>query len=191
MTLEMDPNYLQAAIQAMRDQGIEFASGLSSSQIQAAETAHGFSFPSDLRAFLEHSLPLGECFPDWRSPGSGFIQDRLAWPADSMCFDIEHNSFWLPEWGPKPDSLDEAQAKARQAVQAAPILIPIFGHRYLPASPCEPGNPVFSVYQTDIIYYGLDLSSYLFAEFHVPNPFPVPDSPREIEFWSQLERLNG
>jgi hypothetical protein len=44
---------------------------------------------------------------------------------------------------------------------------------------------------TDIIYYGFDLPSYLFAEFGVPNPLPIRDSPREIEFWSELERLNG
>ena len=122
---------------------------------------------------------------------SGLIQDQLAWPADGMCFDIEHNAFWLPAWGPKPDSLEEAAARARHAVRVAPFLIPICGHRYLPAEPCESGNPVFSVHQTDIIYYGLDLPSYLLAEFDAPNPFAVPDSPREIEFWSELERLSG
>jgi hypothetical protein len=53
------------------------------------------------------------------------------------------------------------------------------------------GNPVFSVYQTDVIYYGFDLPSYLFEEFGVPNPFPRPERPREIELWSELERLNG
>ena len=70
-------------------------------------------------------------------------------------------------------------------------MIPVFAHRYLPASPWASGNPVFSIYQTDIIYYGLNLPSYLFAEFGVPNPFPTSDTPREIEFWSELERLNG
>ena len=108
-----------------------------------------------------------------------------------MCFDVEHNSFWLTAWGPRPDSLENAQARAREAVRSAPFLIPIFCHRYLPAWPCEAANPVFSVYQTDIIYYGFDLPSYLFAEFGVPNPFPVPAKPREVEFWSELERLNG
>lgn len=107
-----------------------------------------------------------------------------------MCFDIEHDSFWLPAWGPKPGTSEAAQAMARRAVRAAPFLIPVFSHRYLPASPCEAGNPVFSVYQTDIIYYGFDLPSYLSAEFEVPNPYPVPESPKEIEFWSELVRLN-
>jgi len=187
----MSPAYLESIVRALRERGVEFATGLSASQIDTAEAEYGFRFPPDLRALLEHALPLGERFPDWRSPGSEFVQDRLAWPADSMCFDIAHNTFWLPAWGPKPDSMKDAQAVARKAVRAAPFMIPVYGHRYLPAVPCQVGNPVFSVYQTDIIYYGLDLPSYLFAEFGVPNPFQVPDLPREIEFWSELERLNG
>jgi hypothetical protein len=187
----MDSDYLESAVKSMRDRGVKFATGLTAEEIAAAEAEHGFRFPSDIRAFLENALPVGERFPDWRSPSTEFIRDRLAWPADSICFDVEHNAFWLPAWGLVPGSLAEAHARVRQAVRAAPFLIPIFGHRYLPALPCDSGNPVFSVYQTDIIYYGLDFPSYLFAEFGVPNPFPVPEFPREIEFWSELERLNG
>jgi hypothetical protein len=187
----VNAQYLEATVKAMRDQGTQFAPGLTPRQIETAEGEHGFCFPPDLRAFLGHALPLGEDFPDWRSPTSKDIRDRLAWPADGMCFDIEHNGFWLSEWGRKPDSLQAAQARARQAVRAAPFLIPIFSHRYLPAVPCEEGNPVFSIHQTDIIHYGLDLPSYLSAEFAVPNPFLVPENPREIEFWSDRERLQG
>jgi hypothetical protein len=187
----MNSDYLKTAVKTMHDRGVEFAPGLAAREVGAAESEHGFRFPSDLRAFLENALPVGEGFPDWRSPVSQLIKDSLAWPADGMCFDVEHNAFWLPAWGPMPGSLEEAHAKARQAVRDAPFLIPIFGHRYLPASPCHSGNPVFSVYQTDIIYYGLDFPSYLSAEFGVPNPFPVPDLPREIEFWSEMERLNS
>jgi hypothetical protein len=35
----------------------------------------------------------------------------------------------------------------------------------MPAEPHLPGNPVFSVHQTDIIVYGLDLYEYLHNEF--------------------------
>lgn len=191
MAHELGSEYLGVAVKVMRERGVQFAPGLTPRQIGAAEGEHGFRFAPDLRALLQYALPMGKQFPDWRSPTSDFIRDRLAWPADGMCFDIEHNSFWLPAWGRKPDSLGAARELARLAVRAAPCLVPIYGHRYLPSVPCEAGNPVFSVYQTDIIYYGLDLPSYLFAEFGVPNPFPIPESPREIEFWGELERLNG
>lgn len=188
---ELNREYLDQAVASMRKQGVRFAAGLNTQQVQAVEAMHGFSFPPDLRSFLEHALPVGKRFPDWRKPGSSFIRDRLTWPADSMCFDIEHDAFWLPAWGLKPASLKAAQATARRAVSEAPPLIPIFAHRYIPAVPAKTGNPIFSVYQTDIIYYGLDLASYLLAEFRVPNPFPTPPVPREIAFWSDLERMNG
>lgn len=183
---ELTREYLATAVNAMRARGIDFPPGLTGREIERAQSAHGFRFPPDLRMFLECALPVGERFPDWREPKSNFMLDRLAWPADGMCFDIEHNAFWLPEWGSRPRSLAVAQARAREAVGAAPFLVPVYGHRYLPAAPCEPGNPIFSVYQTDIIFYGLDLPSYLFAEFNVPNPYPVPEAPRDIEFWTQF-----
>ena len=79
----MQPTYLESAIETLRNQGIEVAPGLTPQQMEAAGAEHGFRFPPDLRAFLEHGLPLGERFPDWRSPSSDFILDRLTWPADS------------------------------------------------------------------------------------------------------------
>ncbi len=182
----MTPKYLQKVVKVLSDQGVTFASGLTDNEITVVESAHGFRFPPDLRSLLQYRLPIGDRFPNWRDPTSDFIRDQLDWPADGMCFDIEHNSFWISAWGPKPESLQEAQTKARDAVHAAPPLIPVFGHRYLPAEPCDVSNPVFSVYQTDIVCYGPDLPSYLDAEFDVPNPFMIPRAPRVIEFWSQI-----
>ena len=188
---DLPPEYLEVVGGTLRNHGVRIAPGLTESELSAAEAAHGFRFPPDLRSLLAHALPEAEQFPDWRHPDSAFIADRLAWPADSMCFDVEHDGFWLPAWGPRPETLEAAWTRAREAVRAAPFLIPLHAHRYLPAVPCIAGNPVFSVYQTDIIYYGFDLPSYLAAEFGVPNPLPAPEEPREIEFWSELEQLNG
>jgi hypothetical protein len=187
----MDSAYLDAAARAMRERGIVFSDGLTDHEIEVAEATHGFRFPPDLRRYLQHAMPVGERFPDWRIPKSEVIFDSLAWPSESICFDIENNGFWLPEWGLRPEAPTDALALGRQALQDVPILIPVYSHRFLPADPSEAGNPVFSVYQTDIIYYGYDLASYLFAEFNVPNPFPIPQAPREIGFWSELERLNS
>lgn len=39
--------------------------------------------------------------------------------------------------------------------------------------------------------FEIDLPSDLHAEFGVPDPFAALGSPREIELWSELERLNG
>ncbi len=65
-------------------------------------------------------------------------------------------------------------------------MIPVFSHRYIPSEPCLPGNPVFSIMGTDILYYGYDLTSYFFAEFQVPAPAVTAMVPRHIAFWSEL-----
>jgi hypothetical protein len=49
-----------------------------------------------------------------------------------------------------------------------------------------PGNPVFSVHQTDIIYYGVDLRDYLIHEFLARENvgvWPIPASVRRVPFW--------
>jgi len=46
--------------------------------------------------------------------------------------------------------------------------VPVYAHRYLPAGRGTSGHPVLSVYQTDIIYYGVDLSDYIHQEFGGP-----------------------
>lgn len=115
-----------------------------------------------------------------------------------MCFDIKNNSFWPSEWGDRPSSLEEAFEIARKVVKAAPTLIPITGHRYIPDRPYEPGNPVFSVYQTDVIYYGSDLFNYLENEFtyYFRGPgeyfYGMGEEVRikDIEFWSKLVQWN-
>src|SRR5260370_23892793 len=107
------------------------------------------------------ALPVSNGFVNWRSATEEEIKEGMSRPYDGICFDIEHNVFWPGAWGTRPSSLDDAFAIAKKAVDAAPILIPILGHRYIPDSPNEAGNPVFSVYQTDIIYYGSELAGYL------------------------------
>jgi hypothetical protein len=108
-----------------------------------------------------------------------------------MAFDIEQNTFWLEAWGQRPPELSEAIELARAKVTQAPTLIPIFSHRYLPAEPMLSGNPVFSVYQTDIIYYGDDLGTYLRCEFEaLAYVDAVHPGMRKIRFWSDLVEAN-
>jgi hypothetical protein len=136
-----------------------------------------------LRSFLQTVLPLGDRFPDWRDGHADELTDMLDAPRRGILFDIEHNGFWLPEWGPRPEALRDACAQASDLIRDAPTLIPILGHRMMPAEPHAAGNPVFSVHQTDIIYYGFDLTDYFQHEFALPDRKPWPDSIRSIRFW--------
>lgn len=67
---------------------------------------------------------------------------------------------------PLPEGAKAAAVEvARQHLIKQPVLVPVRGHRYLPAAPEPTRAPVLSVYQTDIIYYGADLADYCAYEF--------------------------
>ncbi len=167
---------------------VDFDAGLTDAEIAAVQTRFGFRFPPDFCSFLQTALPRGPMFPDWRSGEESAIREWLDFPRQGILFDIEHGGFWLEEWGPAPQSLEEAFRIASELVAAAPRLIPIYGHRMMSDEPHLPGNPVFSVHQTDIIHYGFDLADYLRHEFHLPGREPWPERVRSIRFWD-LDRF--
>ena len=177
----------------LRAAGVTFAPGLTTAEVKRVEDHHGFMFPPDLNNFLKFALPISDGWPDWRDVTNAEIERMMSWPYDSISFDIENNAFWLDDWGTKPLSNDEACAVAKQKITEAPKLIPICGHRYIPDAPNLEGNPVFSVYQTDIIYYGADLLNYLENEFHYYFQTPeycLKQPIREIDLWSRLVAEN-
>jgi hypothetical protein len=51
-------------------------------------------------------------------------------------------------------------------MKKVPKLIPIYGHRYVPTVNGVDNPSIFSVYQTDVIYYGIDLENYFRIEFN-------------------------
>jgi hypothetical protein len=171
----------------LRSRGIAFDPGLTDTEVAVAEARFGFRFPPDLRAFLQTALPRGRHFPDWRAGNEAELCDWLDLPRQGVVFDVERNAFWLEEWGPRPETLADAKRCAEQMVAAAPRLIPVYQHRMMPDAPHLPGNPVFSVHQTDIIVYGTDLRDYLTHEFlkseDEQRDWTVPTGTRPIAFW--------
>lgn len=162
---------------------IEFDLGLTDAEIDTIEKRFGFSFPPDYRDFLQCALPRGPQFPDWRCDDNMALRQWLDLPRQGVLFDVEHNGFWLNEWGTRPSTLDGALREVNELLKSAPQLIPIYGHRMIPDEPQMEGNPVFSVHQTDIIHYGFDLADYLRHEFNLPGRQPWPEQVRPIRFW--------
>lgn len=164
-------------------QGTRWLSGLSEQEIATIEQRYQMHFPPDYRLFLQmlHSVdrPMvgaryidnktmmpttAPSFYNWQTDTEA-IQTTYEWLVEGLVSDVQHNDLWLPSWGAQL-TMEEAQGtRVRELVNAAPKLIPIFGHRYLLASPCEAGNPVLSIYQSDIIMYGVDLHDYFLTEF--------------------------
>ncbi|MBN8639787.1 MAG: SMI1/KNR4 family protein [Anaerolineae bacterium] len=176
-------NQIQTHMQA---HGVVFAAGMTDAEIARTEAKFGFRFPPDLKQWLQHALPISSGFPDWRAGAAEALNEQVQFADEGVLCDVEHNQFWAKAWGERPATLPEALAVAKQHLQRLPKLIPIYKHRFISSEPHEAGNAVLSIMQTDIIYYGADLSSYLSHEFHFPNPLPAPSEPRRVPFWSDL-----
>ena len=173
------------------DRDIQFDNGMTDAELDACEEEFGFHFPADLREFLGHALPVSDRFPNWRGGDREDLKSWLQLPVEGIVFDVQHNGFWLPEWGERPSDADAAAEVVRTLVAEAPKLIPIYAHRMIPDRPATAGNPVFSVHQTDIIYYGCNLRDYFLHEFFADkglSHWPPANSVRPIEFWD-LDRF--
>lgn len=182
MNLDLIKNCLEKA-------NVQFEKGLSDSEVERIESKYAFRFPPDLKEFLQFSLPISKGWVHWRNDSETEINSKLNWAYDGICFDIEYNSFWKDDWGEKPNILADAFEVAKQKVQNAPILIPIYSHRFIPERPNLEGNPIFSVYQTDIIIYGNDLQTYFQNEFSYYFEWEkksIKENPRVVEFWSDF-----
>ncbi len=160
----------------------------SPSELERAQDIYDLVFPPDLIEFLSQDHPL-ETY-DWRTDNQ-VIREMLRWPADGLIFDVEHDALWLSDWGPRPEAPEDRAAVVRAVVAAAPKLIPVFSHRYISAEPAIAGNPVFSVYQSDIVIYGADLADYVDHELNGWRDAVPPKDIRRIRFWSHLVDLNN
>jgi hypothetical protein len=174
----------------------EIEPGLSSEEFSHIEAQFGFEFADDHRAFLEAGLPVNRGlppvppnvttydapWPDWRSESHETLRERLDWPVEGVLLDVRRG-FWLRSWGDRPTDHPAAQDKApRHQMATAPTKVPVHGHRYLPAGRGTHGHPVLSMYQTDIICYGLDLARYIDKEF-------APEPRATVAFWRYFDDL--
>ena len=166
--------------------------GYSQAELDDIQARWQLRFPPDLVALLrERRVPVGGrgAF-DWITADVDDMRERLEWPFDGFWFDVEHGDIWWPEWGEKPvDPRDQCE-HLREIFATVPKLIPLFAHRYLPEEPFESGNPVFSVYQTDVIHYGANLEDWLMREQEELSQAPWPPI-RPIRFWSLAVERNG
>jgi hypothetical protein len=194
----MTQDHIEYLIHHLKEDAVSFDAGLTAEEVHQVEQTFSFHFPPDLRAFLQTALPVSDGFVPWRwglrNPSIAHqITERLKWPIDGIVFDARKGTFWSSQWGACPEGELQREAIARQQLASCPKLIPIYSHRYLPELPYEPGNPVFSVWGTDIIHYGYDLFSYLVHEFnlHYPASAQIPSLPKHILFWSDFDKPKG
>jgi len=173
MAFQVDlKSLIDKAVHLLESNGVFFEHGLSDEEIERTEKTFGFKFPPDLRPFLQTALPA-----DIKSP----------WGIGAF-----------PNW--RSGDTVEIQRRIDWPFEGIAFDIENNGF-YLPAEPLLAGNPVFSVYQTDIIHYGCDLWDYFVNEFAPQeerwarykgvSPSEYNELHRPIRFWSQFTHLAG
>jgi len=153
--------------------------GYTQSELDRAQERYGLRFPPDLIALYLDRRPVDGYAWDREDR---HIREMLDWPFMILLAEIEEGAWW-PDWGERPTRSEERAEVLRAAIAKAPRLIPLLSHRFLPATPCKLGNPVFSMYGFDTIYYGANLDEYFANEFGGKH---VIGTVRHIPFWSDI-----
>lgn len=181
----MSDELVEAALVSLTSAGVRLEAGLSRAEQKAIEARFGFTFAPDHAALLSTCVPVGERWPDWRSDPESSLARRLDAPVDGALFDVSVNGFWPTSWGVRPEDPQEAAGVARRRLLLWPKMVPLFSHRYMAAG--RAGRVVFSIHQTDVIYYGSNLHDYFEREFDSFGNQPFVDV-NPLWPWSQLAR---
>lgn len=164
------------------------AGGMSTAEIESVEAELGFRLPEDFSYFLQNVQDPGAVLFPWADFRIEKYKEQVERVLGGIEFDVEQNGLWLERWSKRPNSLRKSISLVRDDFASWPRLLPIHNHRFLAAEPCRNGNPVFSIMQTDIIYYGSDLGNYLENEFIAGRAAHQVDFDRirRIDIWSDL-----
>jgi hypothetical protein len=174
-------------------------SGYTQGELDGIQAKWNLRFPPDLvellkcrRKVIDLDGKVGSF--DWLEETDETIRDALEWPFQGFLFDVQ-NSLWWPEWGEMPIDLEQREGRLRSIFLSAPKLIPVYGHRYIPEEPFERHNPIFSVYQMDVIHYGANLEDYIMRETKPDGTgsCPQPGDPgvKRIPFWTRAVEFNN
>lgn len=171
----------------LQTEGIELAEGLSEQEFQKISQEYGIDFPVELKEFYSVALPISEDFYNWRdfsSDNVNSIKEAMKIPFDGI-YEFADEVYWCDDWGEEPEEEDKISI-IREKLKTAPKLIPIYSHRYMPM--IDKANvPILSIYDTDIIYYGENIESYLEIEFGNKEQEDIDfDQIEHVPFWSDL-----
>ncbi len=175
-----------------RGLNVAFEPGLSDAELAQIEHGIGIRLPPDLAGLLRTTVPTSTGppggFPKWRSDPLE-LRRLVRRPLEELVWAIEHGGpgMWPARWGPRPAHPGDVAVVALARLAKVPRLIPLFGHRYIPASPHEEGNPVFSVVGYDVVCYGSNLENYIENEFaRRPGSQLQLGTTKRIPLWSEL-----
>ncbi|XP_009782683.1 uncharacterized protein [Nicotiana sylvestris] len=197
--------YARNVVQHLKSSNIIVEKGLSDVEFSSIESNFNFTFPPDLRSILQEGLPTGSGFPNWRSSSQQQLEILKNLPILSLCKEVKKRNFWIDSWGDRPFDNDQAVDIAKEFLkEAAPVLVPIYQHFYIPCTPCLAGNPVFYVHDGEVKLWSFDISVFFQqVEFQSkgislrrPSLFHLLNAPawaateaRKIEFWTEMTEM--
>lgn len=180
-------------IHRLEKTGLHFRPGLTEDEAQKIEETYAVRLPDSLRKLYSIAVPTAdERFPDWTnfSPeNTEAIRTRMREPYVWLEKDVE-NGYWVPCWGEKPTDKAERDARLSEVLAHAPVLLPLFGHRYLPAVEGVEDSPVLSSVGCDTIFYGSSLTEWLKIEFLSSSHSIPSEKAKNVPFWSDLIAFN-
>jgi hypothetical protein len=178
---------VEDVVARLEDAGVRLDRGMTEADVKRVEKKFGFSFGPDHRALLRTALPLGDTWLNWRHATPVKIRERMQAPIEGIVVAVLSKRFWAPAWGARPEDDAAAERTARERLAEVPVLVPLYGHCYLPAAPAPEGSPVFSVHQGEVTVHGRDLLDFVDVEFGTSTPPNTTASDRpHLEFWSDL-----
>lgn len=174
-------------VRRLAEVGVTFERGLSSSALNELAHRIGMPIPPDLREFWATAWPVGKGWWDWRRTEWSRAKTNERITAELM-FHVESGDTWLKSWGERPKRKAEARELVLAWVANGPALVPLYSHRFAVCEPALPDTPVLSIYNSDWIYYGWNLASYLEHEFLGTDIFNVQPWPphQPIGQWREV-----
>ena len=172
----------------LSEKGVLFEKGLSYIELQFIENFYQIEFPQSLRNFLMEKVPVSNGFYNWRNMNKDnveYIKEIIRIPFDRI-YNMADEVYWCNDWGYKPDDEEIYLYTVREKLKSAPKLVPIYSHRYIPMI-LDKNPPILSIYDVDIIYYGIDLEDYINIEFGNKKQVDIQfDIVPHIDFWSDI-----
>lgn len=188
--------FLLMALDHLNAQPGQECIGISNTKLAEIEDVVGMQLPFEVGMLLIMGVPDTQGWTRWEDSPQQVWDEWNNYLRGGLVFDVEHNDYWTPDWGPRPAEVADRKQVAADNFAKAPALFPLYGHRCVPLETpvghaSNMGNPVFSIVQTDIIVYGADLAQWLHTEFGVPLPVWTHDQDRTFPFWSEMLDQNG
>ncbi len=172
--------------------GVEFAPGMTGSEIDEIAAASGAPVPAELSMFLMSGVPIAPKWARWVDGPETVLATSREWIKRAFAFDVEQSQYWHPSFGERPQDPREAVEIATDFVAGTPALLPIYAHRFLATAPVDGQRAVLSVWQAvDSIFYGNDLADYFANEFSVSRPSWSATALPRVPVWEDLFDLFG